>query len=592
MKTETCDVLVVGAGPTGMMLANSLRQYGVHCRIIDRRAGISRADSKCTTVHARVLELFDEVDVLRRVNFDRYIVRGLYFWRLAKSGWKPFIATDTAELLRGPDVQREYALSVPQWKIETAMFEALRDRGIDVEYRTELKGLEQTADGVTVSLHRVDGDHGSELKCRYVVGCDGAHSAVRDALGIQRIGDYYPQFFVLADCYIENFNFAVDARHTMANDGGLAHFAHLDNGLFRIFIAYPTARISEREKQLWTGNCVDNPDGALQTLQWFQERVDELGLKFRLHSPQRFSRYQIFLGHAEAASKGAVFLAGDAAHTHSPAGGQGMNTGVMDAHNLGWKLAQVVTGKAPAELLETYASERYPLWEELIRKTDGLAKLVARKSKLRWLLNLLVPRLPRKFKVKTARNFSMLSLRYGKSRIVAPSSRRLNASTGVRAPDAVVQWLKPDGVAEQCRVHELFYGKLRQSDYSGLWLCKPGDDVGESFQRFKLFAKAAHQRYGNAMRWYFVMPQNSYLRAGDEAVLVDCYAQVQAAYDAAKGGLFVVRPDGVLGFRGALEQQSAAADFLAANLCPSEAHTAAALPVWLAEDGKREAQAA
>lgn len=583
-STHDCDVLIVGGGPTGLMLANCLRQYGAEVRVLERHPAISREDSRCTTIHARVLELLEEVGVLERLAFERHIVHGLYFRRRQHGRWRPFIAASD-ELLRSEGVHRRHGLSVQQWKIEEALLAALRAKGGDVIYGTELLGLREIPGGVSARIGGTGTMGGSEIRCRYLVGCDGARSAVREAAGIRRIGDYYPHFFILADCHIRHFNYPLDGRHTFCGDRFLAHFGHLDAGLYRIFITYPAALVNDEHKKLWTGNCREDTEACKATLVWFQERVRDLGLPFELYDPVRFSRYEIFLGYAETARKGAVFLAGDAGHTHAPTGGQGLNTGVMDAHNLGWKLAQVVLGKAPAALLDTYGAEREPVWHGLIRKTDLLGRLSGRRSRLlRWLADHLIPHVPRFLLARVAGNFAMLNLRYPPGSLVTDAARRGlstllpgrgGVAPGLRAPDGLVQWLHRDGSVAQQRLHELTYGRLRRGDYNVLWLCPQGADPAVGYQAFQDLARAADGRYGAVLAWWYVLPPDGYLTPGVVPVLTDCYGALQRQYGTRRrGGLYVVRPDGFIGYRGALTNHDTLHAYLAANLLAQESAAA------------------
>lgn len=555
---ESCDVLVVGAGPTGLTLANSLYQQGVKCRIVDGRPGIAKADSKCTTTHIRVLEVFEQLGVLDEVSIEEYFVRGLIFFKPdANQKWKPYMSFMT-DFAGTEEVFWKHALSIPQWKLETAMVSALQKKGGDVEYGVKLLHLEQKTDGVIATLYDAQQAKEFKVRCQYLVGCDGVKSTVRDELKIERVGDYYEEFFIIADVYVKNFNYALDRRYTFSGDRYHMHFAHIGDNLFRIFVSYYKEFVNETHQQLWTGNCQENPAASQATLQWFQKQVDDLGLPFQFYDPIRFSSYQVFLGYAKNSRNGRVYLAGDAAHSHTPHGGQGMNTGVMDGHNLGWKLAHTVLGITQDVVLDSYVDERESVWHSLVKKTDFIKDIVERrKFPIVFFTDYIFPLLPKAIVEKISKNTSMLSLNYRKSSISQDDFSntlidRLTDSQGVfpgeRAPDANVQKLAPDGSTEQTHLHHLLFGDRRLGDYTVLYFNRL-DDFESDYLKFKDLIEQCKTSFKAKIAWFYLIPEGSSLFSTSLPILIDVDNTSFKRYGIKNKAIYLIRPDGYVAYR-------------------------------------------
>ncbi|MET9764847.1 FAD-dependent monooxygenase [Streptomyces sp. NPDC006372] len=343
--TAPLDVLIVGAGPTGLALATQLRAYDTPFRIVDRSLDRAR-ESRAPAIQPRTLEMLAGSGVT-----DDLVDRGSTTVRLQLHL--------PGRLLHVPvfdvgcdDSPYPFLLFLPQSQTEAVLAERLAERAATVERGAELLSAEPRDGLVTCRLRHRDG--GEEiLRARYVVGCDGAHSTVRAQAGIGFRGHSYPQTFLLAD--LEADGLEPGAAHTFMTAAGLLFFFPLGTpATWRMIAMHPPGAPAEKV-----------------TLELLQRLADDWTTdRLTLRDPVWMTSFRLHNRGATHYRKGPFFLAGDAAHIHSPAGGQGMNTGIQDALNLGWKLAHVCRGAAPEELLETYEAERAPVGDGVRRLTD------------------------------------------------------------------------------------------------------------------------------------------------------------------------------------------------------------------------------
>ncbi|HEX7664517.1 MAG TPA: FAD-dependent monooxygenase [Polyangiaceae bacterium] len=420
------DVLIVGAGPTGLTLAALLAEAGVRFRLVER-AAVASDKSRALVVHARTLELLDKLDVAAPL---LAIGRRAVAARVYIEKQKAF----DVELgdVGVTDTPYSFVLFVSQAETEAALTKALEDRGGTIERGLDVKELTQDGDGITAKCVHLADNREETIRARYVVGCDGAHSVVRHAGSFTFEGEPYLQDFVLADVLVD-FEDADDAvpRLTLCfNDDGLvALFPFEQKGRFRVIATRPDAP----------------KDASDPTLEEAQALVDRFTpLRTKLHDPKWLTRFRLHHRQADRYRDGRFFLAGDAAHIHSPAGGQGMNTGIYDAFNLGWKLALVLKEHAHEALLGTYDEERHPVGAQLLRTTDRMFSLNTSKNRaILALRNFVVRRIAPmlvKTRGKTAafRFLSELDIAYPKSSLVLERGLRLEhpPRAGMRAPDA------------------------------------------------------------------------------------------------------------------------------------------------------------
>ncbi|MGW4798048.1 FAD-dependent oxidoreductase [Nonomuraea sp. NPDC004297] len=336
MTENTTDVLVVGAGPTGLTLAVDLARRGVRCRVVERAAGPANG-SKGKGLQPRTQEVFDDLGVVDRIlasaaPYPPVLVRvgPVPVWRMRMH--KPARPTDA--------VPYPMVVMHPQWRTEAVLRERLAELGGRVDQDAELTAFEQDAHGVTARL-----GGGRSVRARYLVAADGGRSQVRKALGIGFTGETREEErMALADVRAEGL--ARDRIHMWARPGKgmVALYPMAGTGSFQVLASLKPG------------------DVPLDTVEWFQRLIAERSMTRGVRVTELLwsSLYRVNIRLADRFRAGRVFLAGDAAHVHPPSGGQGLNTGVQDAYNLGWKLARVLAG-APDALLDTYEEERRPI---------------------------------------------------------------------------------------------------------------------------------------------------------------------------------------------------------------------------------------
>jgi 3-(3-hydroxy-phenyl)propionate hydroxylase len=331
------DVIIVGAGPAGMMLAAELTLAGVEPVVLERRPNAEIESSRAGGLHARTIEVFDQRGV-----GDRFLAEGTPMQVAAFA--------DVTLDLSGFPTRHPYGLALWQKHIERILAEWVREVGVVVQYGSEVTGLTQDDDSVDVQLA-----DGSSRRAAYVVGCDGGRSLVRKLAGIDFPGWEASVSWIIAEVTMEGEpEFGI--RHDALGVNGLGP---LEDGRVRVVVR-EALRSDDRDLTL------DDLRAAIVAI-W--------GSDFGLTSAGWISRFSDTTRQAAAYRAGCVLLAGDAAHIHSPAGGQGLNLGVQDAVNLGWKLAQVVAGTAPPDLLDTYHAERHPVAARALHYTMALTAL-------------------------------------------------------------------------------------------------------------------------------------------------------------------------------------------------------------------------
>ncbi|MCX5257062.1 FAD-dependent monooxygenase [Streptomyces canus] len=417
--TAPLDVLVVGAGPTGLALAAQLRPYGVSFRIVDR--SLDRVhESRALGIQPRTLEALAEFGVT-----DELVTRGNPAMRLMMHLPRRVVQLPLFDIGL-TDTAYPFLLFLSQAETESVLAKHLARQDVLVERGTELVRLKREGSAVSCRLRR--GDGGEEtVDARYVVGCDGAHSTVRAQAGIGFEGHAYPQTFLLADLEVDGLE--PGAVHTYMTGSGMLFFFPLGSPATWRMLAMRPPGAPDTEVKIGVLQRITDlyaPDGlVLRDPVWMTD--------FRLHN-RGAAHYR----------SGPFFLAGDAAHIHSPAGAQGMNTGIQDALNLGWKLAFVCQGRAPAELLDTYEIERAPVGRSVLRFTDRAFTIgTSRHPLIRFARTRLAPRLaPLALRAtgprgRVFRTVSELGIHYRRSPASTAGSRppRKGPRAGDRLPD-------------------------------------------------------------------------------------------------------------------------------------------------------------
>ncbi|MDL5159737.1 FAD-dependent monooxygenase [Actinomycetospora termitidis] len=349
--SEPTTVLVVGAGPVGLTAAAELARQGARVRLVDALDGPS-GEFRAITVHPRTQEHLSAMGVLDRIVDRAQEITAVEFHVRGEARPRVRLTTDDV------DSRFRRILDVPQVDTETALREVVAERGVVVEYGTRCEGLDQDDDGVTVTLATPEGRE--RRRYGWVVGADGGHSAVRAAVGVRLEGEFEGECSVLADVDVETELPPTALRLFVDPRGG--------GGVFPL--AGGRAKIAAR---------VPRPGpGATPTVGEVQRLVDEqMGGHWRLGTAHWLTYFESHHAQVARYRHGRVLLAGDAAHIHPPAAGQGMNTGIQDAVDLAWKLALVSTGRAHDDLLDTYDAERHPVGAAVVAQTSRLNDLLA-----------------------------------------------------------------------------------------------------------------------------------------------------------------------------------------------------------------------
>ncbi|HEX8674370.1 MAG TPA: FAD-dependent monooxygenase [Longimicrobium sp.] len=335
-------VVIAGGGPTGLMLAGEMALAGVDVAIVERRESQELAGARAGGLHSRTLEILDQRGIA-----DRFLAEGKKA-QVAGFAWVPLDISDFP-------TRHNYGLGLWQNHIERILAGWVRELGVPIHYGTEVAGFAQDDAGVDVGL----GD-GRSLRAQYLVGCDGGRSVVRKAAGIG-----FPGWDATTSALIAEVEMAEEPELGTRRDALGVH------------------ALGRREYEIRDGKVVYKDEGPVgvmvterspgagePTLRDLSEAVIAVyGTDFGMHSPTWISRFTDMARQAASYRDRRVLLAGDAAHVHSPVGGQGLNTGVQDAVNLGWKLAQVVHGTSPDTLLDTYHAERHPVGARVLRNT-------------------------------------------------------------------------------------------------------------------------------------------------------------------------------------------------------------------------------
>ena len=516
------DVLIVGAGPTGGMLALELAMQGVSFRIIDS-APVRSDKSRALVLHSRTLELLSRHGIV-----EELIKLGRLTMGIRVFANKKFVFEMDINDIAFKDSMFSAPLMISQAETEHFLDKELLKYGKSVERPVAAEILEQDEEGVNAWLRHGDGTE-EQVHCKYVVGCDGAHSIVRKAAGLKFDGAAYPQDFILADVHLK-WDHRDSLTIFVGGYGFMAMFPMKD-GVFRLVCTRP-------------GHINDESE---PTIKDFEEILAAVAPgEPELFDPTWISRFRLHHRNVHNYRAGRMFLAGDAAHIHSPAGGQGMNTGMQDAANLGWKLATVIRGEKGDSLLDSYNIERHKVGENLLRGTDRIFEFMATTNPIfLYLRNTLVPWvIPWALKNRSRRTnrfrfISQLGIRYRHSPIVGAASTYKGAlHGGDRAPDGKLESvLGQITVLRQCTgaTHHLIL-------FSGTGAAAVNDEILQSavadFLEERLSWVKAHKILNDP--------------SPTESTYADPEGDIHELYGFKEPSYVLIRPDGYISFIGPL----------------------------------------
>jgi 2-polyprenyl-6-methoxyphenol hydroxylase-like FAD-dependent oxidoreductase len=560
------SVLIVGAGPVGLAMALSLSENGVSFRIIDQTEAPT-TQSRALAIHARTLEIFEQLGIV-----EPLLKAGQKISVMNVYAHKRQLTHITLDELDSPF---PFILGLPQSETERILVSVLQSRGIEVERKTQLVNVIQDKNGVKATLKYPDGS-GMEEKFGWLLACDGAHSTVRHLLNLTFAGSQYPESFFLADVRLDTELAQNEAHIFIDNSGMLAIFPY-GGYRFRVVADVPVeATMSDSADTASVyGGSQEAADKRARlsdpTLPQMQAFLDERGpggiqmseatwLAAFTIQRRKVSRYRIER----------IFLAGDAAHIHSPAGGQGMNTGIQDACNLAWKLALVINQEAPVALLDSYEMERHAVAESVLKMTDFITRVNTTRNPLAVSLRTkLAPIVigQEVIQQRITKTVSELGVNYRKSPIVGeyhvglvhakvPGHAReelpefsewFNFESGPRpgdrAPDAN---LLDEASTSPVRLFELLRGQKHH-----LLLFAGARSTASGVKTLIENANFVLDKYGRWLKVHFISPQADEFKgaSGAASTWSDSELSAHHRYGAASECLYLIRPDGYVGYR-------------------------------------------
>jgi 2-polyprenyl-6-methoxyphenol hydroxylase-like FAD-dependent oxidoreductase len=534
-QNNDVDVLIVGAGPTGLTMACELLRRGITCRILDK-AATHGMTSRAIVAQARTLEVFDKMGIAEEV-----LSRGVTGIGIKAYDGDTLLLHMNFRFLANDAIPYPYSVLIPQNVTEELLIDLLHKEGGAVERLKEVTDLRQDADKVVVTVHDLQNDTSEEVQACWVIGCDGVHSRTRKALGLAFEGSTYDEEYLIADVELDWQRSPTDVYLWMTPNGQFGVFP-LPNNTWRLLATIPTTDSKEA------------PQASLEIFQrLLQERTGDRATT--ISHPIWMSNFKINRRMVNFYRVQRVFLAGDAAHAHSPFGGQGMNTGIQDAHNLAWKLALVIEGKATDALLDTYQEERLPIARRVLAETDQYTKILIAKNPVIRLLRdyVVIPLLRQGFvQRRMLWDASELGINYRTSTLShSPQASHAKKSStqkghtphpGDRAPDghcvhlpekeATTLFQQFRGTTSQL----LLFDGLIQTEANYAKLTQIGRRVKEVMgDEVKVSLVVSSDKIGELPDW-------------DGTILLDLEHTLHTRYGAATPSLSFIRPDGYIGF--------------------------------------------
>jgi 2-polyprenyl-6-methoxyphenol hydroxylase-like FAD-dependent oxidoreductase len=516
--SDMTDVIIVGAGPVGLTLACDLARRDLRVRIIDRSAAYP-VGTRARGVRARTQEVFEDIGVLGRLIEHAEPPLPTRFYDAQGNVVREAVMYDAPPV---PGAPYPGSLMVGQQFTEAALREKLASLGTRVELGAELVEVTQDRDQVTASV-RFDG-HRQDIGARYLIGCDGGGSTVRKQVGIDFLGETWEQQRMLfGNLHVDGLDASV-AHMWATGPGGMLTLAPMPSSGTWFFTA-PLPSDGHHEPSAVSVETFADI---------FAQRVGMPGVRFR--NAIYLSVYHVNIRMVDRYREGRIFLAGDAAHVHTPAGGQGMNTGVQDAYNLGWKLAHVLRG-APESLLDTYEEERLPIAEHVLASTTARGRFWSSDDSAR-----VSERIVGAFQGQDPfSDVSQLSITYRGSSLARDLDETIGIRAGDRAPDA--RCLEPAS-DEQVRLFDLFHGTHFTLLVFGL---KPAPQVSEG-------------RRSDVHTHRILLPGLPY--SDSKNALIDSAGQAHDLYGIDGDGLVLIRPDGYVALAGGRWDEQSVADYL------------------------------
>jgi len=503
------SVLIIGAGPTGLMMACELARHGISFRIIDKNQNPT-VSSNATWIQSRTMEIFDHIGIIDR------------FTRLSNPCHAINLYTNGKSLaqisLTEMDSTYPYIMMLPQSETERLLNERLTELHGKVERPLKLTDVKQIDNKVISTIENSNG-YTDEIVSDWLIACDGANSSVREKSGIYFPGEDLPEQFIVADAIIES-HMSKDEVHVFFDKGSVFAAFPLGANKYRI-MANLNLGI---QRKLYTER---------EVIEMAQERAQGT---YYVKSVSWISFFWIHSKLANNMQNNSIFLAGDSAHIHSPALGQGMNTGIQDAYNLAWKLALRIKGKAKSSLLNSYQIERYPVIKEMVNKMESYTKMALFDKNFLKKLNKYSQKLAdknAKFSQKIVAELTQTHIQYTDSPIIDCTNIKKNLiKPGMRAPNVIIH--------SSSRLYNYFHDtKHHILLFLGLNPSK------KTLLQMTEFQKLLHHVHPDLINVYLVSPIPL---EESKNVILDVNANIHNQYKVKTQALYIIRPDNYIAY--------------------------------------------
>ncbi|QDP72116.1 hypothetical protein FOG18_05815 [Legionella israelensis] len=528
---DSVPVLIVGAGPVGLTMAALLARHDIPFRIIDKKLK-PVITSNATVTQTKTLEIWEDIGILPEILANGHKIQGVNLY----SGKKRFLNLDLSQL----DHFCPFVIGIPQSQTETILHRHLSQNGVNIELEVELINCQEHENHVTATLLHKD-ECEEKISVKWILACDGYHSTLRHLLNVEFPGEELEHHFIVSDIKLKTSAFSLDEVQNFFNPDGIFIIVPIDKGYSRIVadvtcdpeLSTSTSPSSQQVKAVITKRCpfvleMDEPRWSSGF--WIHERM--------------LNNYR----------KNRVFFAGDAAHVHSPAGGQGMNTGIQDAHNLIWKLALVIQDHAQEKLLDSYQYERRPVAQAVLKNSTKLTRVMTlRHPLLQFIRNILIKVIfaMRKNRLKLISYLTELSISYENSFIVKDL---LPPREGIKAGRALVD-VKFQMLEEEKRLFDVVSGTTH------CLLMFTGNKTLNTMAAYKELQNKINKVYHNLVRVILITLDESTEWTGEK--IIDRHGVVHKRYSIKNSCLYLIRPDRYIAFRSQGDQGDALLDYLA-----------------------------
>lgn len=524
-------VLIVGAGPTGLTLATALHRHGIQFRIIDKQIK-PVLTSNALVAQTRTLEVWDDMKLLAHALEQGNVLQAMNMY----TNEKKIVHANFNEI----NSVFPFVLGIAQRRTETILQENLIANQIQIEMKVELVKFKEENEMIVAVLRHQNGEE-EIIRVQWLAACDGIHSTVRSQLHLPFPGKELSQHFIVADVKVASTELALHEVHLFLSAEGPLIIIAYDNENWRI-IADVSHEVFLKEAKTLT-------DAQLASI--IQQRCQ---ISFKIAESNWSSGFWIHERMINAYRNRRIFFAGDAAHVHSPAGGQGMNTGIQDAYNLAWKLALVISGHANKTLLDSYQAERYAVGKALLKHTDMLTRFMTLHHPiLRAIRNIILKSVMhfdsnRRYFLNT---MTQLNINYKKSPIVKNlMSRKKGPRAGYRMMDTEITFGK--------RLFDIVRGpKHSLLIFAGI---NSNFDLNASLSEFEKMMSP----YQDLIKCIFIAnPKRiNELSQWNEVMIVDDDLKIHALYGANQACLYLIRPDKYIAFRSALDKKNEFREYL------------------------------